>query len=84
MNLPNYFLADLPREATLSASLVTEAGRSSGNREHYLQNRSIHHLICVLSEVAQNWLQPDYPLRKSLLQLAPASTGFQAATLVRS
>ncbi|MEK7677131.1 MAG: acyl-CoA reductase [Verrucomicrobiota bacterium] len=82
MNLPNYFLADLPREATLSASLVTEACRAlKRNREHYLQNRSIHHLICVLSEVAQNWLQPDYPLRKSLLQLAPASTGFQAATL---
>jgi hypothetical protein len=40
MNLPNYFLADLPPEATLSAAMITEACQTlKRNREHYLAGR---------------------------------------------
>ena len=37
MNLPNYFLADLPPEATLSPAMITEACQTlKRNREQYL------------------------------------------------
>jgi hypothetical protein len=37
MNLPNYFLADLPPEATLSPAMIAEACQTlKRNREHYL------------------------------------------------
>ena len=41
MNLPNYFLADLPQEATLTATMVGEACQTlKRNRERYLAGRS--------------------------------------------
>ena len=41
MNLPNYFLADLPPEATLSPAMITEACQTlKRNRERYLASRS--------------------------------------------
>ena len=41
MNLPNYFLADLPPEATLSPAMITEACQTlKRNRERYLAGRS--------------------------------------------
>jgi hypothetical protein len=82
MNLPNYFLADLPPEATLSAAMIGDACQTlKRNRERYLANRSTHGLVGLLSDVAQNWLQPDYPFRKLALERGPAATGFSAATL---
>ncbi len=54
MNLPNYFLADLPPEATLSPAMLTEACQTlKRNREHYLAGRSTEQLVKVLSEVAE-------------------------------
>ena len=45
MNLPNYFLADLPPEATLSPAMITEACQTlKRNREHYLAQRSTEQL----------------------------------------
>jgi hypothetical protein len=84
MNLPNYFLADLPPEATLTSSMITEACRTlKRNREQYLAVRSTSHLVKVLSETAENWLQPEYPFRRLALDVGPSVTGFQRATLVR-
>ena len=41
MNLPNYFLVDLPPEATLTATMITEACQTlKRNRERYLATRS--------------------------------------------
>ena len=41
MNLPNYFLADLPPDATLTAAMVSEACQTlKRNREIYLAGRS--------------------------------------------
>jgi len=84
MNLPNYFLADLPPEATLSAALVGEACQTlKRNRERYLAHRSTHGLVKVLTEVARNWLSPEYALRRLALERGPATTGFSRPTLAR-
>ncbi len=82
MNLPNYFLADLPRTAPLSPTLITEACQTlKQNRARYLATRSTQSLIELLSQLATNWLQPDYPFRKLALDQGPAATGFSRATL---
>jgi len=84
MNLPNYFLADLPPEATLSPIMIREACQTlKRNRGQYLAGHSTHQLVKVLSEVAANWLEPDYPFRQLALQRGPAETGFPRATLAR-
>lgn len=82
MNLPNYFLADLPPEATLTPGMIEDACRTlKRNRELYLAGRSTGALIRALSETAENWLQSDYPIRKLALEQGPAATGFSSATL---
>lgn len=82
MNLPNYFLADLPPEATLSPSMITEACQTlKRNRQQYLAGRSTRSLISVLAGVAKEWLVPEFPFRKMALAEGPAATGFSQATL---
>lgn len=82
MNLPNYFLADLPPEATLTQTVIAEACQTlKRNRETYLSNRTTPGLIRVLSGLAENWLDADYPFRKLALEHGPKATGFSAATL---
>ncbi len=84
MQLPNYFLADLPPEATLNRNLISEACLTlKRNRERYLLGRSTSSLVQVLCELGRNWLSPDYPFRQEALRLAPAATGFSPATLNR-
>jgi len=84
MNLPNYFLADLPPEATLSPAMIGEACQTlKCNRERYLAHRSTHSLVQVLSNVARSWREPDYPFRQLALEQGPAATGFSRATLAR-
>jgi hypothetical protein len=84
MNLPNYFLADLPAEAMLSAVMIGEACETlRHNRERYLARRSTQSLVKVLSEVAADWLKPDYAFRKLALDQGPAATGFSRETLAR-
>src|SRR5580765_4218491 len=82
MNLPNYFLADLPPEASLSAGMLGEACLAlKRNREQYLAGRSTQSLVNILSETAENWLQPEFPFRQLALKHGPAATGFSQATL---
>jgi hypothetical protein len=82
MNLPNYFLADLPREAVLTASMIGEACQTlKRNRELYLVHRSTQSLITLLSRVSQEWLNPGFPFRKLALAEGPAATGFSQPTL---
>ena len=76
MNLPNYFLADLPPEATLSPAMIAEACQTlKRNREHYLVNRSTQSLVNFLSELAEDWLEAEFSFRKFALENA-ATTGF--------
>ncbi|MGA3284496.1 MAG: acyl-CoA reductase [Verrucomicrobiota bacterium] len=84
MNLPNYFLADLPPEATLSPAMITEACQTlKRNRDRYLAHRTTHQLVQVLTEVAHGWLQTDNRFRKLALESGPAETGFSRATLAK-
>jgi hypothetical protein len=84
VNLPNYFLADLPSEAELSPAMITEACQTlKRNRERYLANRPAENLIKALSNVAESWLEPDYSFRKIALESGPAQTGFSRETLTR-
>jgi hypothetical protein len=84
MNLPNYFLADLPPEARLSPAVITEACQTlKRNRERYLLNRPTESLLKILSDVADGWLQTGNPFRKLALELGPAQTGFSRETLAR-
>jgi hypothetical protein len=84
VNQPNYFLADLPPEATLSPTMITEACQTlKRNRGRYLASRSTSGLVRVLSEVAANWLQAGDPFRKFALEMGPAKTGFSRETLAK-
>jgi hypothetical protein len=81
MNLPNYFLADLPPEARLFAAMISEACQTlKRNREQYLANRSTQNLVNFLSDLAENWLQPEFSFRQLALENA-ATVGFSRATL---
>jgi Acyl-CoA reductase (LuxC) len=82
MNLPNYFLADLPPEAALTPTMIEEACRTlKRNRSQYLLRRSTDGMVKMLREVAESWLQPHNPFRKLALELGPAKTGFSRQTL---
>jgi hypothetical protein len=82
MNLPNYFLADLPTEATLTPSMIGDACQTlKRNRETYLVGRSTQSLVELICGVASEWLRSDYSFRKLALELGPSETGFSQATL---
>jgi hypothetical protein len=82
MNLPNYFLADLPPEAALSPAMIAEACRTlKRNRAQYLAQRPTHRLVEVLCKVAEAWLKPDNAFRRLALEAGPGKTGFSKATL---
>ena len=82
MNLPNYFLADLPPEATLSAAMLSEACQTlKRNRQNYLAGRSTQSLVEFLSQTANQWLDPAFPFRTLALEQGPAATGFSRPTL---
>ena len=82
MTLPDYFLADLPSEATLTAAMVRDACLTlKRNRDHYLAGRSTASLVKVVSTMAENWLEPDYPFRQLALDRGPVATGFSRTTI---
>src|ERR1043165_3403809 len=84
MNLPNYFIADLPPEHSVTPKLVAEACQTlKHNRERYLIRRSTAHIVGVLAATAQSWLEHDNPFRKLTLKRAVAETGFGEVTLAR-
>ena len=82
MNLPNYFLADLPPEADLSPAMITEACLSlKRNRAYYLAVRDTPSVLRTLVRAGEDWLEADYPFRKFALAEGPAHTGFSAQTI---
>src|SRR5688572_3536505 len=84
MTLPNYFLADVPPDATLTSSMLWEACQTlKRNREQYLAGRTTHSILKTLHTVGTNWLDPEYPIRKLALEEGPAASGFSAPTLAR-
>ena len=84
MILPNYFLADLPPDATFSTALLAEACQTlKRNRDQYLLHRSTDSIVGVLHELGQNWINPEFSFRKMALDLAPSATGFDRGTLAK-
>src|SRR5262245_8431182 len=84
MNLPNYFLADLPSEASLTASTVTESCHAlKRNREQFLASRSTQSLVELLGHLGKEWLDPNFQFRKIALAKARSDTGFSSQTLAR-
>jgi len=84
MTLPNFFLADLPSEATLTPDMLSEACLAlRRNRERYLAPRATARLVALLAELGDNWLQPDYPFRRLAMEQGPAALGFAPPTLAR-
>lgn len=82
MELPNYFLVDLPPEADLTPKMVGEACRTlKDNRKSYLAERSTASLVKSLTSLAECWLDSDYPLRRLALEEGPGRTGFSRETL---
>ncbi len=82
MTLPNYFLADLPPEATLSPMMIAEACQTlKRNRAHHLAHRSTESVVGLLCSVAGAWLHPDNAFRRLALEAGPEKTGFARATL---
>ncbi len=83
MDLPNYFLADLPPEATLSPLMISEACRAlKRNREQFLANRPLQNMVNLFVRLAEYWLDSEYPFRKFALENAK-NAGFSRATLER-
>lgn len=82
MNLPDYFIADLPPEAVLTSPLIADACQTlKRNRAAYLAARSTRSLVQLLSQVAANWLDAEYPLRQLALAEGPKALGFSRETL---
>ena len=78
----NYFLADLPPEAELTAGLITEACQTlKRNRRRYLEERSTESLLRLLDGLGREWQSEDFPFRKMALETGPAATGFSAPVL---
>ncbi|HEY4414812.1 MAG TPA: acyl-CoA reductase [Verrucomicrobiae bacterium] len=84
MELPGYFLADLPPEAELSPAMIAEACQAlKRNREKHLASRSTTDIVKILAEIAVEWRQPENKFRKLALEFGPAATGFSRAVLER-
>lgn len=82
MELPNYFIADLPPEATLTVKMLREACDAlKQNREQYLRPRTAEQIIRILARLADNWLDPEFPFRRYVLEKGPAITGFSESIL---
>ena len=82
MNLPNFFFADLPPEATLSPTMIAAACDTlKRNRVKYLLPRKTDDLVKILCEVATEWQQPENKFRKLSLAFGPAETGFSKPIL---
>ena len=84
MNLPDYFLADLPPEAMLSPAMIAAACDTlKRNREKFLLHRTTDDIVKILCEVGAEWLQPENKFRKLALELGPIETGFSLPVLER-
>lgn len=82
MNLPDFFIADLPPEASITTELIADACQTlKRNRALFLRDRSTHSLVRALTDLAASWLEPDYRFRRMALAAPPEQTGFPTATL---
>ena len=56
MNLPSYFLADLPPEAELSAGLIAEACQTlKRNGQQFLEGRTTESIVRILDRLGRHY-----------------------------
>jgi hypothetical protein len=62
--------------------LITEACQTlTRNRERYLEGRSTESIVRLLDGLAAEWLSPDFPFRRKLMESGPEITGFSSPVL---
>ena len=82
MDLPDFFLIDLPDRETLTPTTIALACESlKHNRDRYLLDRSTVSLVKALCSLAESWLDDSFPFRKVALDLGPEMTGFSRPVL---
>ena len=82
LELPNYFLIDVPPEARLDPGMLREALRQiKRNRRQYIRDMSAEDVVKVIARLADNWRDDHFPFRKYALEAGPEATGFSRQTL---
>ncbi len=82
MQLPRYFLADLPDRAAVTPAVVTEACLSlKSNRRQFLRERNTDSMVAAIAAIAEDWLDPNNPFRQVALAEGPSALGFSRETL---
>lgn len=82
LHLPDYFIADLPKEAVVNGDLISQACQTlKENRERYLANRTTHSLVDAFCELGKSWMNPDFPFRAELMEESEEKTGFSKPVL---
>ncbi len=82
MDLPNYFLADLPDTSTLTPELITDACTAlKQNRAKFLAPLTTEEIIQIISGLARDWLDHRFEYRKLALEKGPGHTGFSRETI---
>ncbi|MDB6129720.1 MAG: Acyl-CoA reductase [Verrucomicrobiales bacterium] len=77
MNTPNFYLADLPKDAELTPKIISEACETlQRNRAQYLKDKSLNQMILLLSQLGEEWSNPDFDFRKRARMEGPEKTGF--------
>jgi hypothetical protein len=84
MNLPNYFLADLPPDSPLHGWMIRDACQAlKRNRVQYLAGRTTESLVGLLGELGANWMRPNDALRRHALEVGPSMLRFSRPTIER-
>lgn len=84
LNLPNYYLIDVPADAQLSPSMLREALRQiKRNRLQYIRDMSTEDVVKIIARLANNWRDDLFPFRQYALEAGPGATGFSSETIRR-
>ncbi|MBR90822.1 MAG: hypothetical protein CMO66_06085 [Verrucomicrobiales bacterium] len=84
LDLPNYFLIDIPIEARLNPAMLREALRQiKRNRRQYIRDMSTDDVVKILARLADNWRDNLFPFRQHALEHGPKQMGFSRETLSR-
>lgn len=82
MESPDYYLADLPPEASLTPDVVQQAAIAvKRNRARCLELCSTASIVSTLAALGEECLQASNPQRRRMLAEGPASTGLSQTTL---
>lgn len=83
LKLPDFFLVDLPTEVDLQPRLISEAcDRLRDNGVRYLQPRTTSQIVHSLCNLADNWLDDEFPFRQKLIEEGGEKSGFSVEVLL--